>query len=77
MGPIVNRLAADFSGRATVAQVNVLEQGGLGQRYGVTAVPTFVFFKDGRELRRQLGTTTYEDLARQLEALVAAPQGGG
>ena len=77
MGPIVNRLAADFSGRATVAQVNVLEQGGLGQRYGVTAVPTFVFFKDGREVRRQLGTTTYEDLARQLEALVAAPQGGG
>lgn len=77
MGPIVNRLAADFSLRATVAQVNVLEQGGLSQRYGVTAVPTFVFFKDGREVRRQLGTTTYEDLARQLEALLAAPQGGG
>ena len=29
MGPIVNRLAVDFSGRALVAQVNVKEQGTL------------------------------------------------
>ncbi len=73
MGPIVSRLAVDFRGRCTVGQVNVLEQGLLAQRYGVTAVPTFVFFKDGREVRRQAGTTTYEDLAGKLEALIAAP----
>ena len=73
MGPIVNRLAVDFFGRATVAQVNIREQAGLTQRYEVTATPTFVFFKHGREVQRQLGTTSYEDLARKLEALIAAP----
>ena len=73
MGPIVNRLAVDFAGRANVAQVNVLEQGQLGQRYQVTAVPTFVFFNDGGEVRRQVGTSTYDDLAGKLQALVAAP----
>ena len=73
MGPIVNRLAVDFAGRANVAQVDVLEQGELGQRYQVSAVPTFVFFKNGGEVRRQVGTSTYEDLAGKLQALVAAP----
>jgi hypothetical protein len=28
---------------------------------------------DGREVSRQTGTTTYEDLAGKLQALVAAP----
>jgi thioredoxin 1 len=71
MGPIVNRLAADFDGRAIVAMVNVNEQGALTRTYGVTATPTFVYFKGGREVSRQVGQTTYEDLAGKLQALVA------
>jgi thioredoxin 1 len=69
MGPIVTRLADDFRGRALVGTVNTLEQGDLTHAHGVTAVPTFVFFKDGREVSRQVGTTTYEDLAARLNAL--------
>jgi len=48
-------------------------QGALTRAYGVTSVPTFVFFKGGREVSRQTGATTYEDLAGKLQALVAAP----
>lgn len=70
MGPIVARLATEFEGRALVGMVNAPEQGALSRAYGVTAVPTFVFFKDGREVSRQLGQTTYEDLAGKLQALV-------
>lgn len=73
MGPIVNRLATDFDGRALVGQVNVLEQGTLTRGYGVGATPTFVYFNGGREHSRQVGQTTYEDLAGRLSALVAAP----
>ncbi len=72
MVPIVTRLAADFDGRALVGTVDVVVQGGLSNEYGITAVPTFVFFKDGRELSRQVGTTSYEDLAGKLEALATA-----
>jgi thioredoxin 1 len=70
MGPIVARLATDFDGRALVGMVSVPEQGGLARAYAVTAVPTFVFFKGGREVSRQVGQTTYEDLAGKLQALV-------
>ena len=73
MVPIVTRLASDFDGRALVGEVNVLEQGGLARSYGVSATPTFVFFKGGREVGRQDGQTTYDDLASHLQALVASP----
>ena len=71
MGPIVSRLATDFDGRALVGMVNVNAQGALTRAYGVTATPTFVYFKGGREVGRLVGQTTYEDLAGRLQALLA------
>ena len=73
MVPIVTQLASDFDGRALVGTVDVNTQGALTKTYAVTSVPTFVFFKGGREVSRQVGVTTYEDLAGKLQALVAAP----
>jgi thioredoxin 1 len=72
MGPIVTRLATDFDGRALVGVVDADTQGALSRTYGITAVPTFVFFKDGREVSRQSGATTYADLAGRLQALLGA-----
>ena len=73
MVPIVTQLATAFDGRALVGTVDVNAQGALTRAYGITSVPTFVFFKGGREVSRQSGTTTYADLAGKLQALLAAP----
>jgi thioredoxin 1 len=70
MVPIVTQLASDFDGRALVGTVDVNAQAALARTYGVTSVPTFVFFRNGREASRQTGTTTYADLAGKLQALV-------
>jgi thioredoxin 1 len=72
MVPIVTQLAIDFDGRALVGTVDVNTQSALTSAYGITVVPTFVFFKNGREVSRQTGTTTYADLAGKLQALLAA-----
>lgn len=73
MVPIVTRLATDFDGRALVGTVDASVQGALARAYGIEFVPTFVFFKNGREVSRQIGTTSYDDLAGKLQALVTAP----
>jgi thioredoxin 1 len=73
MVPIVTQLAADFDGRALVGTVNVDTQGALDRKYSITVVPTFVFFRNGQEVSRQSGTTTYADLAGKLQALLAGP----
>jgi thioredoxin 1 len=72
MGPIVSRLATDFDGRALVAAVDVTTQGELTRTWSVRAVPTFVFFRNGSEVSRQEGQTSYEDLAGKLQTLLAA-----
>jgi thioredoxin 1 len=72
MGPIVAQLAADFDGRALVGTVDASTQGALANAYAVYAVPTFIFFKGGREVARIVGATTYAELAGQLQVLVAA-----
>ena len=73
MVPIVTQLATDFDGRARVGTVDASTQGSLTRTYGVSSVPTFVYFKNGREVSRHVGTATYADLASQLQALVGAP----
>jgi len=72
MAPIVSRVAADFEGRALVGGVNVAQEGALTQGYGVTGVPTFVFFRSGREVSRVVGETSYDDLAGRLRALTGS-----
>ena len=69
MVPIVTKLASDFDGRALVGTVDVSQQLLLASTYGVTHVPTFVFFRNGSEVSRQTGTTTYDDLAGKLQGL--------
>jgi thioredoxin 1 len=73
MVPIVTRVAGDFEGRALVGTVDVTTQGSLASRYGVSLVPTFVFFRGGREASRVVGTMTYEDLSARVHALLATP----
>ncbi len=73
MVPIVTQLATDFDGRALVGTVDVSAQAPLATSYGVRSVPTFVFLKSGREISRQSGVTSDQDLAGRLQAVLAGP----
>jgi thioredoxin-like negative regulator of GroEL len=73
MVPIVTQLASDFDGRALVGTVDASTQSTLTSAYGITSVPSFIFFKNGREVSRQVGTTTYGNLADKMQTLVTSP----
>jgi thioredoxin 1 len=69
----VEQLAQNYSDRALVGRVDVSSQTGLSLTYQVTAVPTFVFFKHGREVSRLVGEDSYAHLAAALDAAIATP----
>jgi hypothetical protein len=50
--PTVERVATEYEGRAFVARLEGTEHPEVAQRYGVTIVPTFLFFRDGVEAAR-------------------------
>ncbi|MDR1612453.1 MAG: thioredoxin [Planctomycetota bacterium] len=69
-GPIVEKVADSFAGKATVAKVNVDESAGVAGQFGVMNIPTIVVFRDGREVKRFEGLRPQEELAGALNDLL-------
>ena len=55
VGPTVEKIAADYDGKALVAKVNIDKEPELAQRFGVMSIPTLVFLKNGEEFDRKVG----------------------
>ena len=71
IAPVLEELAGDFTGRATVAKVNVDEAPGLAQQFGVSSIPTLLVLKDGKEVSRFVGVTAKGTLASALDKAFA------
>ncbi len=67
LGPVIEDLAERYAGRAAVGKVNVDEEQELAIRYGVANIPTVVFFKNGREIDRVVGTMPPEAFTEILD----------
>ena len=55
VAPELAKIASEGAGRWLVAKVNTEELPGLAQRFGISAIPTLILFKAGREVARQAG----------------------
>lgn len=66
-GPEVEAVAEAMGDKALVAKVNIDELPELTTRYNVKAVPTFVVFKDGKEVTRFTGFKPRKDLQAAVE----------
>ena len=55
VGPIVEELAPSYEGKAVIAKMNVDDNPGVAQRFGVTSIPTLMMFKGGKLVDRMVG----------------------
>lgn len=55
LGPVIEDLAQQYEGKAVVGKVDIDEQQELAIRYGVSTIPTVIFFKNGKEIDRKVG----------------------
>ncbi|MGM1020364.1 MAG: thioredoxin [Bacillota bacterium] len=53
--PIVEELADELKGQATLAKVNVDEEGELASQFGIRSIPTLLLFKDGQLVDTMVG----------------------
>ena len=68
LGPVIEQLAGDYEGRAVIGKVDVDQQGGLAMRYGVMNIPTVIFFKNGKEIHREVGALPKDVFTQILNA---------
>lgn len=69
--PILKELAAEYLGRARIVTVDVQDQPALAQAYRVTAMPTLVLVRDGREVGRVVGLRPKRFVAGILDRALA------
>ena len=55
VAPVLEELAGEYEGRLTVAKVNIDDDPVWAGKLGVMAIPTMIFFKDGKEVQRVQG----------------------
>lgn len=62
--PILQEIDKEYGDSVEIYKVNVDESADCAMRYGVTAMPTLVFFKDGEEVERVVGFMPKEELEK-------------
>ncbi len=72
VGPIVEELAEEYHGKVAFCKMNIDENMETAGDYGVSSIPTMLFFKDGDELtdKRMVGARSKEDYQQVLDELV-------
>ena len=55
MAPVIEEVAAEKAGVASVYQIDIDENPDIAQRYGVMSIPTFIAFKGGQPAAKTLG----------------------
>ncbi len=71
LSPLVDSAAGAFSGKIKFYKVNVDESPGLAQNFQIQAIPTLLFFKDGKLADRTTGLLSEAELNDKLQVLAA------
>jgi len=70
MAPVIDQVAADYSGRALICKVNTDDAREAGMSMGITAIPTLILFKNGQIEKKWVGMTSKKDIAAAIDELL-------
>lgn len=70
MGPIVEELANDYTGKAKIGKISTEENPSTTGEYGIISIPTMIFFKDGKPVDQIVGAASKDVIAKKLDALI-------
>ncbi|MBR3325657.1 MAG: thioredoxin [Clostridia bacterium] len=62
MSPIIENVAEELEGKAIVGKVNVDENSGVAEKYGIMSIPTIIIFKNGEVYKIFTGVTSKSEI---------------
>jgi thioredoxin 1 len=71
IGPLLDELAAEYDGKVKIGKINTDEQQQLALQYGINAIPTLLFFKNGQVVNQLKGARGKKDFKAALDSLAA------
>jgi len=70
IAPVIEELAEEFEGKASICKVNTDEQQDLSVKFGVRSIPTILIMKNGEVIDTMVGAASKEAFAEKINALL-------
>lgn len=68
MGPVVEALAEEMKGKVKIGKMDVDANPTVPGSFGISSIPTTIFFKDGQEVDRLVGYQSKDALMKKITA---------
>jgi len=70
IAPLIDELHQKFINTAVIGKVNVDSESEISAKYGITSIPTLLFFKDGEVVDKHIGAASKTELENKLNSLI-------
>jgi thioredoxin 1 len=70
VGPVIEEIAKEYSGKIKVGKVNVDNAGALAAQYSIMSIPALLFFKNGQVVDSVIGAVPKEFLINRINKIV-------
>jgi thioredoxin 1 len=75
IAPVLEKLAAEYGDKLTIAKVNTDENPAWAMKYGVQGIPTLLFIRDGLVRDTIVGAVPAPAIKAKVDGLLNAPVG--
>ncbi len=69
LGPVLEEVAAENTGKVQIVKVNVDEAPELANRFGIRGIPTMILFKGGEVKSTLMGNQPKAEIVKQINSL--------
>ena len=68
LGPTIDKLAKDYAGKVKVGKVDTDANRDVSMRFGISAIPTVILFKNGQIAQKFVGLRKEQEFKEVLDA---------
>ncbi|MBI4186975.1 MAG: thioredoxin [Chloroflexi bacterium] len=70
IAPILDELAEEYSGKVSVARMDVDQNPNTASKYGIMSIPTLLLFKNGEPASHIVGFRPKDELKRTIDTAI-------
>jgi len=71
LAPTIDALATEYKGKAKIGKLDTDSNRDVAIKFGISAIPTVILFKDGQVQKKFVGLTSKEQFKTALDELVS------
>ena len=71
LAPTIEKLANEYAGKAIVGKVDTDANRDISLKFGISAIPTVILFKNGEVVQRFVGLRPEKDFKAAIDAVIA------